>query len=102
MSVCCIVPNREAIIDVVMMACPGLSTRSTGRILKVHEGFTQGLAGWSISRPRHRQALLCNGPMAAAIEWPNVLLAYKTDLCIDEVRRFADILGEFADMNFET
>ena len=32
----------------------------------------------------------------------DVLLTYKTDLRMDEVRRFVDILGEFADMNFET
>lgn len=55
--------------------------RSTGRILKVREGYAQGLAGRSISRPR--QALLCNadGPMAAAIEWPNLSLSLGLMCC---------------------
>lgn len=54
MSVYCIVPSREAIIDVVVTACPCRGIRSTGRILKAREreDYVQGLAGWNISSPR--------------------------------------------------
>lgn len=46
-SVCSIIPSREAIIDVIVMACPCCGIRRIGRILKAREreGYAQGLAG---------------------------------------------------------